>query len=232
MDSKVPVLQRRRDRAFAYFTAPEDGKLGVFSHEFGHFLGLPDLYDTSYRSSGAGEWCLMAGGSWNGGGDTPSRMSVWCLSRLGWVTPKNVKVPGSFVLNPIESDKTACLRLWTNGKQSSEYFLVENRQKAGRDEKLPGSGVALWHIDDTQSDNSNPAAYRVGLVQADGQRHLELNKNKGDTGDLFPGSKKVTSVSDANTTHPHTRSQSGANTGVALSKITITSGKASFDVKI
>ena len=70
-------------KAYAYFTAPEDGKLGVFSHEFGHFLGLPDLYDTSYRSSGIGNWCLMAGGSWNGDGDVPARMSAWCLSNAG-----------------------------------------------------------------------------------------------------------------------------------------------------
>ncbi len=39
--------------------------IGVFCHEYGHVLGLPDLYDTDYSSSGVGEWCLMSGGSWN-----------------------------------------------------------------------------------------------------------------------------------------------------------------------
>ncbi|MBA2585518.1 MAG: immune inhibitor A, partial [Chthoniobacterales bacterium] len=28
----------------------------MFSHEFGHVLGLPDLYDTTYRSHGVGDW--------------------------------------------------------------------------------------------------------------------------------------------------------------------------------
>src|SRR5262249_37536295 len=28
-------------RAYAYSTEPEDGRVGVFTHEFGHILGLP-----------------------------------------------------------------------------------------------------------------------------------------------------------------------------------------------
>ncbi|MCX7570853.1 immune inhibitor A [Tumebacillus sp. DT12] len=54
--------------AFDYTIEPEDGATGVFAHEYGHDLGLPDEYDTIY--SGAGEpveyWSIMSGGSWAG----------------------------------------------------------------------------------------------------------------------------------------------------------------------
>ncbi|WP_188454833.1 immune inhibitor A domain-containing protein [Virgibacillus oceani] len=54
-----------------YTIEPEDGAAGVFAHEYGHDLGLPDEYDTIY--SGGGEavayWSLMASGSW--AGDVP-----------------------------------------------------------------------------------------------------------------------------------------------------------------
>src|SRR5690606_41205846 len=49
--------------------------IGVFCHEFGHNLGLPDLYDTdpgNGSSQGIGEWGLMGGGSWLGGEHYPS----------------------------------------------------------------------------------------------------------------------------------------------------------------
>lgn len=57
--------------AYDYTIEPEDGAAGVFTHEYGHDLGLPDEYDTNY--TGAGEavayWSLMASGSW--AGDVP-----------------------------------------------------------------------------------------------------------------------------------------------------------------
>jgi M6 family metalloprotease-like protein len=85
-------------RVYAYSTEPENGKIGVFAHEFGHVLGLPDLYDTSYQSAGVGEWCLMGGGSWGGNGSKPTQLSCWCLARLGWMTPKVVKRSSSLSL--------------------------------------------------------------------------------------------------------------------------------------
>lgn len=54
--------------AYDYTIEPADGATGVFAHEFGHDLGLPDEYDTQY--SGAGEaieyWSIMSAGSWAG----------------------------------------------------------------------------------------------------------------------------------------------------------------------
>jgi immune inhibitor A len=206
-------------KAWAYFTAPEDGKLGVFSHEFGHFIGLPDLYDTTYRSQGVGAWCLMGGGSWGGGGDTPTRLSAWCLEELGWIKPTTVKGKLAVQLKSLEGDPKQCYRLNISGGAKSEYFLVENRQKAGRDIALPGSGLALWHIDRKQSGNTNALAYMVGLVQADGKRDLEFNRNNGDAGDVFPGSGNVSKV-DSSGGQPSTASNTGMPTKVKITKIT------------
>jgi immune inhibitor A len=74
-----------------YTIQPENGGLGVFAHEYGHDLGLPDEYDTS----GAGEnstgfWTLMSSGSWLGTGkdsigDLPGDMNAWDKLQLGWL---------------------------------------------------------------------------------------------------------------------------------------------------
>jgi len=72
--------------AWDYTIEPEDGAAGVFTHEYGHDLGLPDEYDTIY--SGAGEpvefWSLMSSGSWGGAipGTEPPGISPYSREML------------------------------------------------------------------------------------------------------------------------------------------------------
>ena len=78
-----------------YTTEPENGGLGVFAHEFGHDLGLPDLYDTAGGDNGTAFWTLMSGGSWlNRGtdsiGTTPGYLGAWEKLQLGWLDHRSV----------------------------------------------------------------------------------------------------------------------------------------------
>ncbi|HEX6955577.1 MAG TPA: immune inhibitor A domain-containing protein [Agromyces sp.] len=83
-----------------YIVQPEDSGVGVFAHEYGHDLGLPDLYDTS----GAGNsdvdfWDLMSSGSHAGPifQSMPTHMGLWDKWVLGWANPKQVN-PGDDAL--------------------------------------------------------------------------------------------------------------------------------------
>lgn len=78
-----------------YTTEPENGGLGVFAHEYGHDLGLPDLYDTAGGDNGVGFWSLMSSGSWLGHGtddigSTPGYMDPWSKLYLGWLNHTTV----------------------------------------------------------------------------------------------------------------------------------------------
>ena len=77
-----------------YIVQPEDSGVGVFAHEYGHDLGLPDLYDTS----GAGDsdvdfWDLMSSGSHSGPifQSMPTHMGIWDKWVLGWADPVEVE---------------------------------------------------------------------------------------------------------------------------------------------
>ena len=79
-----------------YTTEPENGGLGVFAHEYGHDLGLPDLYDTSGGENSTAFWTLMSSGSWLSHGDgaigtTPNHMGPWEKLQLGWLDYETVE---------------------------------------------------------------------------------------------------------------------------------------------
>ncbi len=77
-----------------YTIQPENGGLSVFAHEYGHDLGLPDLYDTSGNTGGAenstGFWSLMSQSRGTakkdeGIGDRPMPFGAWEKFQLGWL---------------------------------------------------------------------------------------------------------------------------------------------------
>jgi len=104
-----------------YTIQPENGGVGVFTHEYGHDLGLPDLYDTSGGENGTGFWTLMSSGSWvDTGQDTignaPSHMGAWEKFQLGWLNYEVARagVKSEHKLGPME----------TNTKQAQGVFVI------------------------------------------------------------------------------------------------------------
>ena len=204
-------------------------RMGVFGHEFGHALGLPDLYDTDYSSDGVGMWSMMAGGSWGGGGTLPVHFDAWCKATLGWLIPQNLTVDSTGIsLAPVENISSA-FRLWTEGQTGPEYFLVENRQQTGFDTSLPGSGLLIWHIDEAVSGNSNDWHKKVSLEQADGLDNLE-HGNGSDGGDPFPGNTGNTSFTGS--TDPNSLSYTGEQSFVAVTNISALGSTMTFDAAV
>jgi len=171
-----------------YTVTPENSNIGVYCHEYGHTLGLPDLYDTDYSSDGVGSWSIMGAGSHTNNGKTPSHFDSWCKLQLGWLEPIVLTNNTLQVEFPQFASNDFAYLLWTDGEYNKEYFLVENRQKTLFDSYLPGGGLLIWHIDDSVNSNNNEDHPKVHLEQADGREDLsDRTGSRGDPGDCYPG---------------------------------------------
>lgn len=221
-------------------------EIGVFAHEYGHVLGLPDLYDTqdaNGTSEGIGNFGLMAGGSWGGDGaspQTPTHPCAWSKIFLAWITPTVIEVDTSDQqINQIETNAEV-YKLWRNGKPGKEYFLVSNRQKTGFDVNLPGtgtgSGLLIMHIDEdvidanmaTNTVNGDENHKGVDVEEADGLNHLDDNVNRGDAGDFFPGSANNTTFNQ--TSNPNSKSYADRCTGVQVTDISASGNPMTADI--
>ncbi len=203
--------------------------MGVFAHEYGHYLGLPDLYDTDYSSAGVGKWSLMAGGSWNASGNLPAFFDAWCKSQLGFLNPIDVEANMVDVDIPGSYDSSVAYRLWSDGQPGPQYFLVENRRAVGYDSPIPASGLLIYHVDETQGGNQDEWHPLVGIEQADGRNDLQNDVNSGDGGDVW-SSQTASTFDDLSI--PNTRDYSGSPTGTAVWNISPPghSMTASFDI--
>ena len=214
-------------------------EIGVFCHEFGHALGLPDLYDRDGSSAGIGNWGLMGHGSWGANSktpETPVHFCAWCKEVLGFVNVVTLTENAKSMEIPPVQQSHVVYKLWNHGRVENyiyknslgtqkalgkEYFLIENRGKTGFDKILPGDGLLVWHIDNSVSNllvNDNEKNKLVDLEQADNNRDLDLLNNLGDAGDPFPGSKHKNIFNK--TSSPNSLAKDLSITKVAVKNIT------------
>jgi len=125
-----------------YTIQPENGGVGVFVHEFGHDLGLPDLYDTSGGENGTGFWTLMSSGSWlDDGMDTignkSSHMGAWEKFQLGWLNYEVARAgqKSEHKLGPMEY----------NTKQAQGLFVILPRKEVVTNIGTPYEGSYFYY---------------------------------------------------------------------------------------
>lgn len=176
--------------------------IGTFCHEFGHILGLPDMYATDYSTHHTlGAWDLMDYGPYNNEGRTPPAMSAYERFYLGWLTPTILNSTGNYELNDLQSSNQAYIITSTgehnlNGENPnpSSFYLLENRQQTSWDTYLPGHGMLVTKVNynarswEDNTVNNTSSNMGVKIVQADGQSSAE-----GDSGDTYPNGTLYTS---------------------------------------
>lgn len=170
--------------------------IGTYAHEFGHGLGIHDLYKNGSVSGGnnhgIGFWGVMGAGSLgvlgnlcgldstSGFGslhvhpDSPTHMNPRSKEWLGWIQPGTITTPGSYSLHSMESTGD-CIRIAPGGSpdpNADEYFLLEYRRAQGFDRDIPGEGLAIWRV--TRSGECPPADVTSPTCSMTGDIGIEI----------------------------------------------------------
>ncbi|OGF25210.1 MAG: hypothetical protein A2V63_11290 [Candidatus Eisenbacteria bacterium RBG_19FT_COMBO_70_11] len=249
--TRVPGSTNQFIRIDRFSTLPEisgilpgrRAEIGVYCHEFGHALGLPDLYDTSQPGGGPnvgpGNWALMSTGATGTNGvspEYPSHLGAWSMLFLGWATTVRPIQDSTLTLPPIEQGGPI-VELWFQGEDNPEHFLIENRQRIGFDRFLPSPGLIVSHVDEATigqrlGANGINSGLTPGLrvVEADGDTDLVLGRNRGDANDPFPGALGRTEIDDG--TLPSLRTFLGTATDIAVRGITAVDQDVRFRVEV
>jgi immune inhibitor A len=220
-----------------------DGQLseiGVYSHEFGHALGLPDLYNTANaKNLGPGNFSLMSTGAYGSDGQSPelpAHMGAWPMQFLGWCNTIQPAFDTTITMPSIEEGGPV-MDFWFQGQDSPEHYLIEHRRRVGFDVHLPDDGMLLYHVDDGiigagLVSNRINAGVPMGLrvVEADGIGELTTGISRGDASDMYPGTLDRTRLDDE--TFPNLLTNSGAISNLALENIQENAGLLTFKAQV
>lgn len=211
--------------------------IGTFCHEFSHFLGLPDFYDTENSSEivAMSYWDVMDYGQYWRNGAAPVGYTAYEKEFMGWLDIPTLETSRQVVmLNALGSESENACRIANDSDRSgNEYYLLENRQPSTWYPRALGSGMLVTHVDYDQSawdDNEvNTVAghERMTYLPADNSVSDESSSDADDyRGDLFPGLTGNTSLRDDGS--PGFRQYTGGAMGKYLTCITDTQGIVSF----
>lgn len=206
-----------------YVSGTQVEGIGTFCHEFGHVLGLPDMYNTfNQQSVQLGSWDIMDTGSYNNESHTPPAYSAFERSSLGWLELKEIDTPAdSLTLEELTVHNVA-YRISTASE--NEYFTLENRQQKGWDAYQPGRGLMIMHITYEPSAWNNNYVNagtfpRYDLVEADGKQGSNSQTN------LFP---TATNTMFTDYSSPASTSWDGTPTEKGVTNIRDNDGIISF----
>ncbi len=190
------------------------GGIGTLCHEFGHVMGLPDLYDTSYGSVYEGnktpnDWNIMDGGSYNADGHCPPNYDPWEKDFFGWHTPINLGSEGqNLTLYANGTENYQAYQINASGKYvdpttSGLRYYIENRQAQGWDAPLTGHGLLIWKVNfnatawtnNAPNNSSTSGAPLYTIVSASGTKIGWDGETDNCPKNPFPGTGKQTSWS-------------------------------------
>ena len=151
--------------------------IGTFCHEYSHTFGLPDFYDTDYESSGGESealWhslSLMDGGNMNENGYTPPYYNA--IERLELGIAEGIPlVPGSYTLEPIQENNRFFIM---ETDDENEFYLLECRDNKGWDAGIGGSGLLIYHIDQSRRTAGFSDTYKRDFSALDRWVYNEVN---------------------------------------------------------
>ena len=196
--------------------------IGTFCHEFGHVLGLPDMYNT-YTASliQLGSWDIMDQGSYNNDSHTPPAYSAFERSFMGWLEFTDIDTPAERLTLDELTENNVAYRITTSNE--NEFFTLENRQQKGWDAYQPGRGLMIIHVYFEQSawDGNffNVGTPRYDLIEADGTQGSNYST------DLYPiaGNNMFTDYST-----PNSLMRDGTPTEKGVTNIEVNDGIVSF----
>ncbi len=226
--TKYPLGNGKFIHDYQFTNMSDELTLGTFCHENGHMVcDYPDLYDYGSESSGVGLFCLMCAGNHNE--KNPSQISAYLKHVSGWSSKATEMTHGATITLDASMNDFAILK-----HNENEYFIVENRMKSARDSSLPGSGLAIWHVDEF-GNNSNEQMesnkhYELSLEQADNKFELERRRGHlGNKGDLF---SDATHTLFSDNTSPNSQWWDGSSSNLEIYDISESNDVMSFKVRL
>lgn len=148
-------------RVGEYYSSTQPLAIGTITHELGHFIGAPDLYDTGTGVGWnyVGDVSLMSSGSWNNypgtiRGASPAYIDPYNAISCGLVRETDVISDGEYILYSRGSSVGDYNILKIRTPDPNEYYLVENRYHSSGSTEFDALGnsgnnaIIIWHIDE------------------------------------------------------------------------------------
>lgn len=183
---------------YADGSEPWVGGVGTFIHEYGHVLGLPDMYDVNYSGGVVtpAQWDVMDNGSYNFNGTCPPLYSAYEQWVCRWIDYRDAEDGSRYELVALgNSEEPSAIRIpilmgSSGSTYASEYFVIESRDNSKWDACFPNPGLMVWRINYKKS---NWVGNSVNSINGSNVEIIYANNDKDplyQNGVIYPGGER------------------------------------------